>query len=178
MESKARIERKLQLAIIKANRIARREKETLEQIAEEKANCTDEITKYMSELGITSYEFEEKGENYSGIPTQAYTCKRIEPKQIIYNANKVAEALGKINAGAIIDKTYVINDMQGLIRLLKRHCVNPKEFKRYINVTSSVNEKKLDSLYQTGLVTLDDLEGCYTVKKRKAYWSIKIKSID
>ena len=65
MESKARIERKLQLAIIKANRIARREKETLEQIAEEKANCTDEITKYMSELGITSYEFEEKGENYS-----------------------------------------------------------------------------------------------------------------
>ena len=176
--SKQDIINNLQSAIIRANKISKREKKIKEQIEEEKADCNDEITKCMSELGITSYSFDVKGENFSGIPTQVYTCKHIEPKQIVYDADKVAKALGKVNAAAIVEKTYTINDMPGLIRLLKKYCVNPKEFKRFINVTSTVNEQRLDSLYQTGLVTIEDLEGCYTVKKRKPFWSIKIKSID
>lgn len=165
----------LKSTIIKANRLAKREKQINEQIAEEKEKCAAEISEYMNLLGLTEYEFSVDGDELLSVPLRVYTCKRVEPKQIVYDAEKVSKAVGKINSKALITKTYKINDMQGLIALLKKYCVSPKEFKKYIDVDMSVDEQRLDSLYQTGLVTIEDLKGCYEIKRRKAYWSIKEK---
>lgn len=165
----------LKFAIIRANRLTKREKQINEQIADEKDKCAAEISEYMSSLELTEYEFSVDGDELLSVPTRIYTCKRVEPKQIVYDAVKVSKAVGKINSKALIIKTYKINDMQGLVALLKKHCVSPKEFKKYIDVDMAVDEQKLDSLYQTGLVTIEDLKGCYEVRRRKPYWSIKEK---
>ena len=54
----------------------------------------------------------------------------------------------------VIDKTYVVSDMGGLIEYLKTCGVKPKEFKKFIEVQEVVNETKLDNAYQTGEIKL------------------------
>ena len=89
---------------------------------------------------------------------------RVRTKKVTWLLDKLKQKVGKDIYSEVVNKTYTVNDMQGLIRYLKTCGVDPKKFKRFIDVTEELDETKLDTYYETGALKTKDIEGCYTVK--------------
>lgn len=94
---------------------------------------------------------------------------RIRTKKITWLLDKLKQKLGKETYNDVVDKTYTINDMQGLVRYLKSCGVDPKKFKKFIDVDETLNETKLNTYYETGALKKSDIEGCYDVKMGEPY---------
>lgn len=99
---------------------------------------------------------------------------KIEPTSIVWDADKVEQALDKESSKQVIEKTYVVNDMEGLVSYLKSCGVNPKRFKSFIDVQKSVNVEVLEQLNAIGTIDKEDLEGCYDLNKRSSYLRLSI----
>lgn len=89
---------------------------------------------------------------------------RIRTKKVTWLLDKLKQKLGKETYNDVVDKTYTVNDMQGLVRYLKGCGVDPKKFKKFIDVDETLNETKLNTYYETGALKKSDIEGCYDVK--------------
>lgn len=94
---------------------------------------------------------------------------RVRTKKVTWLLDKLKQKVGKDIYSEVVNKTYTVNDMQGLIRYLKTCGVDPKKFKRFIDVTEELDETKLDTYYETGALKTKDIEGCYTVKMGEPY---------
>lgn len=94
---------------------------------------------------------------------------RVRTKKVTWLLDKLKQKVGKDIYSEVVNKTYTVNDMQGLIRYLKTCGVDPKKFKRFIDVTEELDETKLDNYYETGALKTKDIEGCYTVKMGEPY---------
>lgn len=94
---------------------------------------------------------------------------RIRKKKIIWFLDKLKEKLSKDSYKKVVNKTYTINDMDGLIRYLKNCGVNPKKFKYYIDVEEKINETALDECSALGEIKKRDIEGCYKVEIGEPY---------
>lgn len=97
---------------------------------------------------------------------------RVRTKKITWLLDKLKQKLNKDTYKDLVDKTYTISDMQGLIKYLKSCGVDPKKFKKYIEVEEQLNEIKLNTYYETGALDKKDIEGCYTVKMGEPYIKI------
>lgn len=126
------------------------------------------VQSYFDEHKIPELEVEfERGKT-----SVTLVAKKTERAYIDYHADKLKESLDKEIFNEIVVKTYVINNMEGLISLLKNAGIKPAEFKHFINTTEIVNKEKIKQLYAIGDITLESLKGCYTSKIVK---SIQIK---
>ena len=94
---------------------------------------------------------------------------RIRTKKVTWLLDKLKQKLGKDIYSEVVNKTYTINDMKGLIKYLKSCGVDPKKFKRFIDVTEELDETKLNTYYETGALKTKDIEDCYTVKMGEPY---------
>lgn len=94
---------------------------------------------------------------------------RVRTKKVTWLLDKLKKKVGKDIYSEVVNKTYTVNDMQGLIRYLKTCGVDPKKFKKFIDVEEELDETKLDTYYETGALKTKDIEGCYTVKMGKPY---------
>ena len=94
---------------------------------------------------------------------------RIRTKKVTWLLDKLKQKLGKDIYSEVVDKTYTVNDMHGLIKYLKSCGVDPKKFKKFIDVDETLNEAKLNTYYETGALKKDDIEGCYDVKMGEPY---------
>lgn len=94
---------------------------------------------------------------------------RIRTKRVTWLLDKLKQKLGKDTYKDVVDKTYTVNDMQGLIRYLKTCGVDPRKFKKFIDVDETLNETKLNTYYETGALKKSDIEGCYDVKVGEPY---------
>lgn len=97
---------------------------------------------------------------------------RIRTKKIIWVLEKLKQKLNKKTYNEVINKTYVVNDMNGLVKYLKKCGVDAKKFKKFIDVEEELNETKLNNLYDTGVLSKKDVEDCYTVKMGEPYIKI------
>lgn len=88
----------------------------------------------------------------------------VRTKKVTWMLNKLKQKLGKDVYKDVVRKTYTVNDMQGLIKYLKTCGVDPKKFKKFIEVTEELDETKLDTYYETGALKKEDIAGCYDVK--------------
>lgn len=100
---------------------------------------------------------------------------KVQKTSVIFDADALENNLSKEMCKDVIDKSYTITDINRLIVYLKSCGVDPKVFKSFINVTKTVDEKKLDKLADLGLIRKEQLEGCYTLKRKKPYFTIKMK---
>ena len=94
---------------------------------------------------------------------------RIRTKKVTWLLDKLKQKLGKDIYKDVVDKTYTINDIQGLIKYLKSCGVDAKKFKKFIDVAEELDETKLDTYYETGALKKSDIEGCYDVKIGEPY---------
>jgi hypothetical protein len=75
----------------------------------------------------------------------------------------------------IIKKTVTVNDLDGLIILLKGYGVPPKKFKDFITVKAEVSVDKVDNLIEMGDLNIDDIQGCFKVEYEEEIKVFKTK---
>lgn len=100
-----------------------------------------------------------------------YSVSKQERVNITYDVDKLKKRLNKETFNEITDRKYIITDIDGIVKLLKRAKIKPEEFKQLIDVETTVNREALKQLYSIGEITMDKLKGCYDAKINK---SIKI----
>ena len=100
---------------------------------------------------------------------------RTQKSSVEFNADKLEKALGKKLAKSVVLKQYQIIDMDGLIAYLKECDVDPSIFKSFLSVTKTVDTKELDRLEELGKVTLEQVKGCYSVKRQSPYFTVTVK---
>lgn len=118
-----------------------------------------------------SFMFRIKGEDGE---KQLMKVSKVVPTSIVWEPDKIEEVISKDEAKQVINKTYVINDMDGLITYLKSCGVSPKRFKGFIDVQKSVDTEALEQLSALGKVSEQDLSGCYTLNTKNSYIRLSI----
>ncbi len=99
---------------------------------------------------------------------------RIQNSKVEFNSNKLEKALGKELSQTVIHKHYEISDICGLITYLKECGINSKIFKSFISIRKTVDAKELDRLEELGMITAEQIKGCYTVKTQNPYFTVSI----
>lgn len=94
---------------------------------------------------------------------------RIRTKKVFWLVEKLKEKLDKKTYNKIVDKTYTINDIEGLIKYLKSCGVDAKKFKKFIEVNEEVDGTELNSLYDRGEIKKKQIEDCYEIKLGEPY---------
>lgn len=133
------------------------------------------------------FEQQEKKKNLKGISvsfetdgfgevSQTVTATQITSTSIVWNIPILKRVLGKKLAKQCVSKKYEIVNFPGMVEYLKSLGAKPDEFSKFLNVVESVNEKQLDKLSDLGVIALDDMRECYTVKKSTPYFKITVKS--
>lgn len=111
-----------------------------------------------------------------GEVSQTVTATQITKISVIWDVPILKRVLGKKLAKKCVSKKYEIVDFPGMVEYLKSLGAKPDEFSKFLNVTESVNEKQLDKLNDLGVIAIDDMRECYTVKKSTPYFKITVKS--
>lgn len=132
-----------------------------------KERYTKIIGMYFDKFSLDRYSLK-KGED------EAIVVNRIQKSSIKFDADKLEQVLGKDIASQVIQKTYYVEDMEGLIEYLKACGVNGKVFKSFIRVEKSVDQDALDHLESCGAVSMDDIEDCYELVQSKPYFTVKV----
>lgn len=160
----------LQDAIIELNELNKKFKEIQSKYNSKKEDLTDYIFEKAKQ---DKFEFS----NESLISNAFYSVSLVSPKQVEFDIEKLEGKLDKELVNEFVDKTYTINDMQGLVLYLKSCGVNPKKFKTFVNVQKKVNNKKLEQLSALGDITEKDIKGCYSVRLSSRYVKIQEKVV-
>lgn len=100
------------------------------------------------------------------------TVTKVRRKKITWDLEELKKKLPKEKFKLVVNKQYSINDMSGLIRYLKQCGVDPKKFKKFIDVSETLDETKLDTMYETGKLKTEEIRGCYTVGVSEPYFRI------
>lgn len=106
---------------------------------------------------------------------EKYTVTRVQRTSIDFDPERLEKSLGKELSRDVISKSYEIADIDGLIKYLKECGVDPKVFKSFLNVYKSVDYDALDRLEELGRISKEQVEGCYTVKRQKPYFTVSVK---
>lgn len=117
-----------------------------------------------------TYYFDDEKFEQTG---RSYSVTRVQKVNVQFHVSKLKKALGKDISERVIQRSYSIIDMPGLISYLKECGVDPQIFKSFINVEERVDQKELDRLEELGEISKDQIEGCYTVKLQNPYFTVK-----
>lgn len=170
MKNKELLEEKMKTAVYKFAE-KKVEVDSIEkEFAETKKKFYEEM-EYYYEQGL----FDSKGitltnDSINGL--EITKAIRVATSKINFDVDSIEEMLGSKLSKSIVEKSYSVSDFKGLIKYLKECGVDPKEFKKYLTTTKIVNEKVLNKLFETGVVSLKDLEGCYTIEEKPPYYRV------
>ena len=85
--------------------------------------------------------------------------------EIEYYIDKILEndKIEKNKVNQILKKTITVdnNNLEKLINLLKDHKIKYKDFKKFINVNYTVDNKRIKEMIDTDEISVKDLQGCY-----------------
>lgn len=96
------------------------------------------------------------------------TATKVERVYINYFVDKLKERFSKEIYSKIIEKKYTIENMDGLVKLLKEYEVPPKKFKQYISVEEKPNNAMIKQLYAIGEIEKGSLKGCFEANITKS----------
>lgn len=104
-----------------------------------------------------------------------YTVTKVQKLSVEFDPEKLEKTLAKDIVKSVILKKYEIVDIDGLIAYLKECGVDPKIFKSFLHISKSVDSGELDRLEEIGKISREQVEGCYTVKRQKPYFTVSVK---
>lgn len=161
-------EKKIQKAVIELEELNMQFKSEEDKYKKRKGELQDIIKGYTDKHNV-----EEFGFNFGN------TFKKIKPiitRKVIWDIPKLSKKLDKELFNEVIKKKYTINNMDDLITYLKSCGVNPKKFKKFIDVEESVDNKKIDELGELGKINMEQLSGCYELQANMSY--VKISNLE
>lgn len=155
-------------AVIELNGLNKIFKSQKENYEKRKSELQDLIKSYTDKHKIEEFGFQ-NGDTF-------YKARPIIQKKIIWYVDKLSKRLDKEILNEVVRKTYTINDFDGLVKYLKSCGVDPKKFKKFIDVKKEVDNKIIDELGQLGEIDLEDLSGCYELQANFSYIKISEES--
>lgn len=141
-------------------------KENFEEAKEQFYNDMDEYfeSKNIEDNSVT-FEYQTLGES-------SIKVTKVQRTNVEFKVDKLEKILPKEIAKKVIVKRYEVGDMQGLILYLRKCNVDPQVFKSFLNVTKSVDTKAMDKLEELGKISIEQIEGCYSIKKSNPYYTV------
>lgn len=130
--------------------------EMMNVLRKEVTNNKKIIEKELSKRKTYRHSIEKLGNTFEAL--------RVERIYISYYADKLKEKLGKEKSNEVLDRQYIITDIDSLVKLLKNSGVEAKKFKKYLTIQEQVNKEKIRKLFEVGDITKEDLKGCYDAK--------------
>lgn len=119
-----------------------------------------------------------KNKAFRNIVDQGLRVVKIVRRKIFFNADKLEEKLGKELCREFITRTYVINDWDAMVKLLKSKGIKANEFIKYVTVDKTVDTAKLEQMEALGDITKKELNGTYEVKILSSYLQIDAVKVD
>lgn len=99
--------------------------------------------------------------------------KKVERVSVNFNAKKLRKKLPKKYAEQVITKRYVINDADNFLAYLRECGCDPDILRDFMQPELSVDKKALDRLHDIGEVSMEDIDGCYTVNVAEPYFTVE-----
>lgn len=89
-------------------------------------------------------------------------CKKFERATIKYDVEKLRERLDSEIFLEVTNRSYLIKDIDEMIKLLKTAGVKAKDFKALVEPKITANGQAIKRLYEAGEITMKQLKGAYT----------------
>lgn len=123
------------------------------------------IQEYFDENGIKTMEVE------SADACSKMICKKTERATIKYDVDKLKDRLDDEMFIEVTKRSYVIKDIDAMIKLMKDNGVRARDFKALIDAKVTPNSEAIKRLYDAGELDMKTLKGTFTATISK---SIKI----
>lgn len=98
-------------------------------------------------------------------------CRKLERATIKYDVDKLKERLDDEVFIEVTKRSYLIKDIDAMIKLMKESGVRAKDFKALIEAKVTPDTQAIKRLYDAGEITMKQLKGTYKATISK---SIKI----
>lgn len=124
---------------------------------------------------IISKYFDYTGEkNVSNDECTVFVQERVNIK---YFLDRLKDKLDSKTFDFIVDKNYVISDWSEFKKLMKKYEITTEEIRKVIKIDKKINEDSIKKLYESGEISIKDLEGCYEAKVSKSI-VLRMKNVD
>ena len=121
------------------------------------------IQKYFDDNGLKEMEVDIGGTSKTKV-----VCKKSERATIKYDVDKLKEKLDDEIFIEVTKRSYVIKDIDAMIKLMKDAGVRARDFKALIEAKITPDMQAIKRLYDAGEITMKDLEGTYKATISKA----------
>lgn len=111
------------------------------------------------------------GEDYYVNPISVRVTK-VRRKILKWDFTLLRSVLGRSRYEKVVNKTYTIIDMQGLVKYLKKCNADPDIFRKFIDVKTEVDENVLDSCIERGEIKEEEIKNCYSVELGEPYFRL------
>lgn len=92
-------------------------------------------------------------------------CQTTNRTKITYFIDKIKQKFSKEIVNEVIDKKYIVSDIDKLKSVMKQYGVPPQVLKDCLLVTESVNNHRIDELFEQGHIDIKKLKGCYELSE-------------
>lgn len=106
---------------------------------------------------IDSYIVDDDETNPKFLQASVYTSKKVT-----YDVEAIKNKLSK-EQRKLVTKSIMVAEENGLREFIKNHPELRDEIKLFVSKASIIDEHKLGLALEHGVVTLDDIDGCYDV---------------
>lgn len=110
--------------------------------------------------------FEQSGK--SSVSNDECTVYVQERTTVDYDIDAILETLDKELSDQFVDKSYKVTDWARFVSFMKDRGISGKEIKKFFLVEKKIDKEKLGKLYEHGIVSIEDLQGCYEAKVTKS----------
>lgn len=141
---------------------ARKEKAAIEELEKKESLIISNFMFSNVEDGTFEIRMDE-GSTYYANPVNLKVTN-VRTKKIVWDILKLKENIEKPVLKKMLKKKYIITDFDGLVKYMKTCGVDPKRFKKYLEVEEQVDTEMVDHLYEVGAITRKQVEGCYNVQ--------------
>ena len=100
-----------------------------------------------------------------------------ERTNIDYDIDALKQTLPRDQYDSFVVTEHSIDDWKGFCRLLKKHGLTSQDVRPFISIVRKVDQQKLNQMYEHGVITIQDLHGCYTATVNMSIF-LKLKNTE
>ena len=134
-------------------------KEKIADLENKNKFLSSEILNGLDELNTKTYSFSANDVDNKLVK---YTFTKAERSKVIYDNEKVKEAVGKKAYAQIVDREFIA-DWNKLVELAKKYGIDKNEILECVTINETVNSNKLKEAHELGVIDLKKLKGTFTI---------------